>query len=75
MRYIGLQLIARKKAAILDERGASEKKTGVGQGASGRDLLTLLMRANMAVDVAETQRMTDDEVLGRKLFIFGLHDI
>lgn len=67
MRRIGLQLIAGKKAAILAEtRGAGhgvEKKD-----VSGRDLLTLLIKANMAVDVPENQRLTDEEVLARMLF-------
>ena len=64
MRRIGLQLIAEKKAAILAEtreKGHVERKD-----MAERDLLTLLIRANLATDVPESQRLTDDEVLARK---------
>ena len=64
MRDIGLQLIAEKKASILADNG-SIKPIGKGD-VFGRDLLTLLIKANMASDIPESQRMTDDEVLARK---------
>ncbi|PSS34177.1 hypothetical protein PHLCEN_2v1794 [Hermanssonia centrifuga] len=66
MRRIGLQLIAEKKAAILaDSREkSSAAKDGVERkDVHGRDLLTLLIKANMASDIPESQRLTDDEVL------------
>ncbi len=69
MRRIGLQLIAEKKAAILaDSREkSSAAKDGVERkDVHGRDLLTLLIKANMASDIPESQRLTDDEVLARK---------
>ena len=53
MKRIGRQLIAEKKAAIADEargKGRIEKKD-----VCGRDLLTLLIKANM---VTESQRLT-----------------
>lgn len=63
MRRIGMQLIAEKKAAILaasqDGKGV-EKKDVV-----GRDLLTLLIKANMATDIPESQRLTDEEVVAQ----------
>jgi hypothetical protein len=31
----------------------------------GRDLLSLLVKANMAVDVPEDQRLSDEDMLGR----------
>lgn len=64
MRRIGLQLITDKKAAIL----AETREAGHGvekKDVTGRDLLTLLIKANMAVDVPESQRLTDEEVLAR----------
>ena len=65
MRRIGLQLIAEKKKAILAE--SLEKGRGIERkDLTQRDLLTLLIRANMATDVPESQRLTDDEVLARK---------
>ncbi|KAG9128432.1 hypothetical protein FRC07_012540 [Ceratobasidium sp. 392] len=56
MRRIGMKLVESKKAAL-----AQELKTG--STAQGRDLLTLLIKSNMAYE-NEGQRMTDDEVLG-----------
>lgn len=63
MRRIGLQLIADRKATLRTETGNSEKQANSDKG---RDLLTLLIKANMADDVLEPQRMTDEEVLGRE---------
>lgn len=65
MRRIGMQLIAEKKAAILATAGQDGK--GVEKkDVHGRDLLTLLIKANMATDIPESQRLTDEEVLARK---------
>ena len=64
MSRIGRQLIAEKKAAILAEsrdKGRVQKKD-----VSGRDLLTLLIKANMATDIPDSQRLTEDEVLARE---------
>ena len=62
MRRIGMQLIADKKASIRAEMDAGHKS---GKDAQGRDLLTVLLKANMAVDTPENQRLTDEEVLAR----------
>ncbi|KAG8696935.1 hypothetical protein FRC09_008187 [Ceratobasidium sp. 395] len=59
MHRIGTKLIAEKKASL-----DHELKTGL--TAQGRDLLTLLIKSNMSNE-NEGQRMTDDEVLARKL--------
>ena len=66
MRKIGMQLIAEKKAAILAEQNA-EKYAGVERKdmSSARDLLTLLLKANMATDIPESQRLSDEDVLAR----------
>lgn len=69
MRRIGLQLIAEKKAAILAEKH-SEKEGLEKSDVQGRDLLTLLIKANMATDIPESQRLTDDEVLAREFSHF-----
>ncbi|KAI9062669.1 cytochrome P450 [Trametes sanguinea] len=65
MRRIGSELIAQKKTEIL--RASSEKKTGgIGrQSLQGRDLLTLLIKANMATDIPDNQRLSDDDVLAQ----------
>lgn len=70
MNRIGTQLIAEKKAAIARE--ASEKKShgGGGQSLQGRDLLTLLIKANMATDIPDSQRLSDADVLSRTSSIY-----
>ncbi|KAI0795607.1 cytochrome P450 [Abortiporus biennis] len=62
MRRIGMQLIAEKKAAIVrsQEKESLEKKD-----VHGRDLLTLLLKANMATDIPESQRLSDEDVLAQ----------
>ncbi|KAI0701865.1 cytochrome P450 [Cytidiella melzeri] len=72
MRRIGLQLIAEKKASIMTAAGQTsfEKKD-----VRGRDLLTLLIKANMAKDIPENQRLTDEEVLAQvPTFIVAGHE-
>lgn len=65
MRQVGMQLIAEKRAALLAE--SREKGRGVERkDLKERDLLTLLIKANMATDIPESQRMTDEEVLARE---------
>ncbi|KAG9074412.1 hypothetical protein FRC06_010715, partial [Ceratobasidium sp. 370] len=67
MRRIGVKLIAEKGASL-----AHELKTG--STAQGRDLLTLLIKSNMAYE-NEDQRMTDDEVLAQiSTFLFAGHE-
>ena len=69
MRRFGSELIAEKKAAImreLNERKNKEKDDGVGRNdMQGRDLLTLLLKANMATDIPDSQRLSDEDVLAR----------
>ncbi|EKM59827.1 uncharacterized protein PHACADRAFT_250554 [Phanerochaete carnosa HHB-10118-sp] len=74
MRRIGMQLIREKKAAIMAE--TLEKGRGVERkDIRERDLLTLLIRANMATDIPEDQRLTDDEVLAQvPTFIVAGHE-
>jgi len=73
MRRIGKQLIEEKKTAIraqmtseLDAKVSSEKggvkRKDIGQG---RDLLTLLLKANIATDIPESQRLSDEDVLAQ----------
>lgn len=60
MHRIGLQLVKDKKAAILAEKSGMEKKD-----LQGRDLLTLLLKANMATDIPDSQRLSDEDVLAQ----------
>jgi len=66
IRSIGQNIISQKKSEILssseiDSKGRVEKKN-----IQGRDLLSLLMKANMATDIPDHARMTDEDILARK---------
>ena len=65
MRKIGMQLITEKKAAILEELSGGKAKCASKWG--GRDLLLLLLKANISPDIPPSQRLSDDNVLSRKL--------
>lgn len=67
MRRIGTQLIAEKKADIRREYAdGKEKDAGLERkDLRGRDLLTLLLKANMATDVPDNQKLSDEDVLAR----------
>lgn len=61
-----MQLITEKKAAVM--RAALEKggeKEISGKSLHDRDLLTLLIKANMSTDIPENQRLSDEDVLAR----------
>ncbi|THH10021.1 hypothetical protein EW146_g8504 [Bondarzewia mesenterica] len=65
MSRIGHQLITEKKAAVLASMGTARKETvrSKAEAVQGRDLLSLLIKANMAMDLPESARMDDDDVL------------
>lgn len=71
MKVIGMKLITDKKRAILQ---ANEGLGGKVEGKSveGKDLLSLLIRANMATDLPESARLNDEDVLARKLMVYFL---
>ncbi|EJF57472.1 cytochrome P450 [Dichomitus squalens LYAD-421 SS1] len=73
MRRVARQLIEDKKAAI---KASSEDDEHVGRGSvHGRDLLTLLIKANMASDIPVDQRLSDDEVLSQiPTFLLAGHE-
>lgn len=58
-----MQLIAEKKAAVRQAAQSGEKNAGT--ELRSRDLLTLLIKANMSPDIPEDQRLSDDDVLAR----------
>jgi hypothetical protein len=66
IRSIGQTVISQKKDEILsaseiDSKGRVEKKN-----IQGRDLLSRLMKANMATDIPDHARMTDEDILARE---------
>ena len=64
MNRIGKQLLRDSKAAILADGGVNEKHEK--SSWPGRDLLSLLLRANMSTDLPPNQRMTEEDVLARE---------
>ena len=69
MQRIGMQLLQEKKAEIQREYG--EKGMGVvgKKDLQGRDLLTLLIKANLATDIPDDQKLTDEEVIARASYL------
>jgi len=63
MNRIGKELLRKSKAAILADGGGNEKLEK--SSWPGRDLLSLLLRANMSTDLPPNQRMTEEDVLAQ----------
>ena len=62
-----MHLIAEKKAAVLRAAAQSGGDKEIGEkSVHDRDLLTLLIKANMNTDIPESQRLSDEDVLARK---------
>ncbi|THH11443.1 hypothetical protein EW146_g8046 [Bondarzewia mesenterica] len=61
LRRIGMKMIAEKKAAVLVEASEGVEKKDV----EGRDILSLLIKANMATDLPESARLNDEEILSQ----------
>ena len=59
MDDIGRQLIDTGKQAVYQSSKAGENSL------KSKDLLTVLLRANMATDIPDNQRMSDEETLAR----------
>lgn len=72
MDEIGMQIVQEKKQAVLDRMGAGPiGKKAVG----GKDLISLLLQANLAADLTPSQRLTDREVLAQiPTFIVAGHE-
>jgi len=57
---VGNKLVREKKAAVLAGQETVDKKAF-----KGRDLLSVLIKANMATDIQDSEKMTDEEVMGQ----------
>ncbi|KAH9972118.1 cytochrome P450 [Lactifluus volemus] len=75
IRSLSKSLISQKKAEILAAT-ESDAKSGVEKSdIQGRDLLSLLMKANMATDIADSARMNEEEILAQvPTFIIAGHE-
>ncbi|KAF9239085.1 cytochrome P450 [Melanogaster broomeanus] len=63
MARIGNELVTNAKATA--RAGATEKGEIEKNSLHGRDLLTLLVKANMATDIPESQKLSDADVLAQ----------
>jgi len=73
MRHVGMELIQKKKAEVA--KSMAGEKPSSGTVVVGRDILSALIRANMASDVSLSQRLTDEEVLSQiTTFILAGHE-
>lgn len=61
VRRIGTKMILEKKAEVLATKDVVERKD-----VTSRDLLSLLIKSNMATDLQESERMSDEEILSRR---------
>jgi hypothetical protein len=66
IRSIGRNVIFQKKTEILSSSEADSKGRVEKKNIQGRDLLSLLMKANMATDIPDHARMIDKDILARK---------
>lgn len=64
MSRIGMQLIAERKKDIMSEKRGEKADVGR-KDLEGRDILSLLLKANIATDIPASQRLNDEEVLAR----------
>ncbi|KAH9920872.1 cytochrome P450 [Epithele typhae] len=75
MRRIGLQLIREKREAILAESSGKGSGSVGKHDVEGRDLLSLLIKANMASDLPDEQRLSEEEVLSQiPTFLIAGHE-
>ncbi|KAG9003813.1 hypothetical protein FRB93_010829 [Tulasnella sp. JGI-2019a] len=63
MNRVGRQLVQKKKAALLQE--TIDGGEVVSKDVVGRDLLSVLARANMASDIKDSEKMMDEEMMGQ----------
>ncbi|KAI0040330.1 cytochrome P450 monooxygenase [Auriscalpium vulgare] len=77
-RRIGMQLLAARKAELRTSAADNDDGAADALGRAdvkGRDLLTLLVKANMASDVKEDSRMSDEDVLAQiPTFLIAGHE-
>ncbi|KAH9926682.1 cytochrome P450 monooxygenase [Fomitopsis serialis] len=67
-RRVGMQLIREKKADVVKAMSSGKEWSEV---LGSRDLLTLLIKANMNSNIPEHQRLSDEDVLAREFLIAG----
>ncbi|KAI9443955.1 cytochrome P450 [Lactarius indigo] len=75
IRRIGSQLIQDKKAAVLAELNLDGSGVVEKHDVQGHDLLSLLIKSNIASDMPESMRMSDEEILSQvPTFLLAGHE-
>ncbi|KAH9005440.1 cytochrome P450 [Lactarius hatsudake] len=75
IRRIGSQLIQDKKAAVLAELSSDASGVVEKRDVQGHDLLSLLIKSNIASDIPESKRMSDEEILSQlPTFLIAGHE-
>ncbi|KAI9460712.1 cytochrome P450 [Russula earlei] len=75
IRRVGSQLIQEKKTAVVAERNANGSGAVEKQDVRGHDLLSLLIKSNIAADMPESMRMSDEEILSQiPTFLLAGHE-
>ena len=69
IQRIGSQLIQDKKAAVLAELSSDGAGIVEKHDVQGHDLLSLLIKSNIASDMPASMRMSDSEILSRRYFL------
>jgi hypothetical protein len=68
IQRIGRHLITEKKAAVVRSQSGLDGSSGLKKNdIEGSDLLSLLIKANMATDLPDHRRLSDEEILVREL--------
>ncbi|KAI0633802.1 cytochrome P450 [Trametes polyzona] len=62
---IGAKLVAERRAAILETSSWKDAQNIERKDLQSRDVLTLLLKANMAQDIPDDQRLSDQEVINQ----------
>lgn len=63
---MGSKLVTDQKAATAQAAAEKHAQGPERKDLQGRDLLTLLIKANMATDIPDNQKMTDEDVISRE---------
>ncbi|KAI9443952.1 cytochrome P450 [Lactarius indigo] len=75
IRRIGSQLIQDKKAAVLAELNVDGSGVVEKHDVQGHDLLSLLIKSNIASDMPESMRLSDEEILSQvPTFLIAGHE-
>lgn len=65
MRRIGIELVNERKSSLYTQN-TEKTKDFSGPDMNGRDLLSILVKANTDPNLGESKRLTDEDVLGRE---------